>query len=213
MKIRLLLLLASASAVITLSGCYPGGPEYIDDYDIVSTAYNQTYDFGALHSFALPSKIVKITDDLLQDPSKIKYLNTTISDPILDRIRKNMIDRGYVEEDSANADAILLVAAWEITNVSIYYDWGYWGWYYPGYSPGWGWYYPYYPTYPVTTSYKTGSVMIQFTDPNTIDQNVSVEWLAIINGLAEGGTTSIISRSTKSVDQAFAQSPYIIHEN
>lgn len=198
-----------AGSLIFLSGCYPGGPEYIEDYDLVLTNYSKEYDFGGQGTYSIPDSIVKITGDALDKPGDIKYVSAVIADPILSRIRKNMEDRGYQYTDKNTADVVILVSAWEVNNVSVWYDWGYWGWYYPGYSPGWGWGYPYYPTYPVTTSYKTGSVMIQWTDPQNIEDLVNVEWLGIFNGLAEGGTSSIIARSTKAVDQAFTQSPYI----
>jgi hypothetical protein len=206
-KLRLFALITCG--VTLISGCYPGGPEYIEDYDLVLTNYSKEYDFGGQKTYSIPDSIVKVTGDAIDNPGDVKFVSAAIADPILSRIRKNMEDRGYQRVDKNTADVVLLVAGWEVNNVTVWYDWGYWGWYYPGYSPGWGWGYPYYPTYPVTTSYKTGSVMIQWTDPQNIEDVVNVEWLSIFNGLAEGGTTSIIARSTKAVDQAFTQSPYI----
>jgi Domain of unknown function (DUF4136) len=200
------ILILSASM---LAGCYPKGPEYTDDYDLVLTNYSKEYDFGGQKTYAIPDSIVKVTGDAIDNPGDITYVGSIIADPILNAIRKNMDSRGYQQVSKDSADVIILVAGWEVTNVSVYYNWGYWGGYYPGYSPGWGWGYPYYPTYPVTTSYKTGSIMIQWTDPQLIENLVEVEWLSIFNGLAEGGTTNIISRATRAVDQAFIQSPYI----
>ena len=37
-----------------------------------------------------------------------------------------------------------------------------------------------------------------------------VLWVAGINGLLEGSTSSIVTRITNSIDQAFDQSPYLI---
>jgi hypothetical protein len=209
MKIKLLLVLIAAVSVSVLNGCYPRGPEYYEDYDLVMTNYDPQYNFGAQKTYAIPDSIVKVTSESIENPDDVKYVSYLIADPLLDRIEKNMNERGYQKVSKDSADVILLPAAWEVTNVNVYYPWSYWGWYYPGYSPGWGWGYPYYPTYPVTSSYKTGSLMIQWTDPQNIEDLVNVDWICIFNGLLEGGTASIVPRASTAIDQAFNQSPYI----
>jgi hypothetical protein len=42
-------------------------------------------------------------------------------------------------------------------------------------------------------------------------ESVPVVWSFIINGLAEGGTSSIAPRVQKGIDQGFIQSPYLKH--
>ena len=125
-----------------------------------------------------------------------------------------MTDYGWTLVDkNSSPDVILLVSSITTTNVYWYYDWGYWGWYYPGWNPGWGWYYPgYYPPY--VTGYKSGSVFTQMVDAKATAagvDNVPVVWSCIFNGLAEGGTSSIATRVQTGIDKAFVQSPYLKH--
>jgi hypothetical protein len=122
-----------------------------------------------------------------------------------------MLDRGYREVDkSANPDLIILPAVFQTDNLFYYYDWWYWSWYYPGWIPGWGWYYPgYYP--PTVVNIRTGSLMLQMTDPNNLSatEKIPVIWSGVINGLLEGNVDQVGSRIAKTIDQAFDQSPYI----
>ena len=126
-----------------------------------------------------------------------------------------MIDYGWTEVDKdAGPDVILLVTSMTTTNLYYYYDWGYWGWYYPGYNPGWGWYYPgYYPPY--VTSFRTGSIFVQMVDQKAMttphEGNVPILWYCIVNGLVEGSTADILGRTQTNINQAFIQSPYLKH--
>ena len=117
---------------------------------------------------------------------------------------------GQLVPKTNNPDVIILVSTMTNTNLYYYYDWGYWGWWYPGYYPPWGWYYPgYYPPY--ITGYRSGSVFMQMVDSKAAPgaDNVAVEWSAILNGLAEGSDLS--SRVQKMIDAAYSQSPYLKH--
>ena len=38
---------ALAMLIILLSGCYPQGPEYVEDLDVVITDYEPSYDFSS----------------------------------------------------------------------------------------------------------------------------------------------------------------------
>ena len=202
---------------ICLAGCYPSGPDYVEQLDLVVTNYDPNFDFSARSTFSLPDKVVKITGENIEDPdgnNEPDYVTQTYADMILNAIRDNMLSYGWSEVDeSASPDVIILPAAMEVTNLVYYYDWWYWGWYYPGYPGyGWGWYYPgYYPPY--VSSYSTGTVFIQMTDPNglTPDSNIPVVWLGIVNGLLTGDVGSVATRINSTIDQAFAQSTYLNH--
>lgn len=201
-----LALLASA----LLAGCYPNGPEYIEEYDLVLTNYSPDYDFTTRTTYALPDSVVKITGNL-EEGEAPEMVSPTYANPILNSIRENMNARGWQEVGEAeDPDVILLPSVFTSTTVSYYYDYWYWGWYYPYY--GYGWYYPgYYPGY--VTSYTTGTLLIQMTDPNDIPatDNVPVVWTAAFNGLAEGSTSTLVQRINDAVDQAFEQSEYLNH--
>ena len=183
-------------------GCHPGGAEYVDELDLVLTTHNESFDFGTPTTFALPNKIPKVTGAIVEGEEP-EYLTDQQADLILDRIRTNMIDRGYVETDvPAEADLLIMPATISSTTVVVYCDYwsGYWDWwYYPGYG---GCYYP------TGYTYTTGSVIItmQTTSPSSTGVNV---WGAVVNGLLEDTKASIEARVEKGIDQAFLQSPYL----
>ena len=123
-----------------------------------------------------------------------------------------MNGKGWTEVDeSMDPDVILLPSVMTSENLYYYYDWGYWGWYYPGYYPGWGWYYPGY--YPVTgvSGFTSGSLLIQMTYPDGQDivDQIPVLWTCIVNGVAEGSNQQIVDRVISSIGQAYEQSPYL----
>jgi len=216
MAIKLTRLLGILSLVL-ISGCYPKGAEFIDDLDLVYTNYSSSFDFSSKTTYAIPDSVIKITGDIFSDPDgdhKPSFLGPASAAAILDKINQNMVSNGWTEVNKfSNPDVIVLVSTVTTTNVYWYYDWWYWGWYYPGWYPGWGWYYPgYYPPY--VTGYKSGSVFIQMVDAKAVaagTENVPVIWSCILNGLAEGGTSSITARVQGMIDKAFAQSPYLKH--
>jgi len=216
MAIKLTRLLGIVSLVL-IGGCYPNGAEFIDDLDLVYTNYSSSFDFSSKQTYAIPDSVIKITGDIFSDPDgdhKPTFLSASSAAVILDAINQNMVSNGWTEvPKTSNPDVILLVSSVTTTNIYWYYDWWYWGWYYPGWYPGWGWYYPgYYPPY--VTGYRSGSVLIQMVDAKATAagvENVPVVWSCILNGLAEGGTSSIAARVQTGIGKAFAQSPYLKH--
>jgi hypothetical protein len=216
MAINLTRLLGILSLVL-ISGCYPNGAEFIDDLDLVYTNYSSSFDFNSKQTYAIPDSVIKITGDIFNDPDgdlKPTFLSASSAAVILDAINQNMTDAGWTKVNKfSNPDVIMLVSTVTTTNIYWYYDWWYWGWYYPGFYPGWGWYYPgYYPPY--VTGYRSGSVLIQMVDAKAVAagaENAPVVWSCILNGLAEGGTSSIAARVQTGIGKAFAQSPYLKH--
>jgi hypothetical protein len=205
-------------AALSLTGCYPGGPEDLEDFDIVLTNYAPEFDFQSdtVTTFTLPTKVVKIGDDGILDPDgngQPDYISDENSKLILDEIKANMIAKGWTYvADSSQADLVILASAMETTTLYYYYDYWYYGWYYP-YYPGGGWYYPGYypPTY--VSGYTTGTLLIQSTWPEgaglNVEDKVPVVWSCVINGLLEGSQADLAKRVTQSIDQSFAQSPYL----
>lgn len=217
MSVKIYKVLISVSIII-LAGCYPKGAEYIEELDLVYTNYYDQFDFKARTTYALPDSVIKITGENFNDPDgngKPEFLPKASGDVILNQIKTNMTAYGYTEVDrSQNPDILILVSTMTTTNIYYYYDWWYWDWWYGGYYPPWGWYYPccYYPGY--VTGYRSGSVLIQMADPKALgqgDTNVPVVWTAILNGLAEGGSSNIATRVQAGIDKAYAQSPYLKH--
>jgi len=193
---------------LLLSGCYPGGAEYVDQLDLVYTNYSPGFDFGSVQTYALPDEVVYL-DDNSRPTDPEEYLREPFKSGILDGLEAQMNARGYTKVDiNANPDLILFPTASRTVNVDIWYGGGYWDWWY-----GWGggWYYPgYYPTY--VSSYETGSVFVQlaFNNPNLDpDEDLPVHWIGVMNGLLQGNDTQVNNRIKTSIDQMFAQSEYL----
>jgi hypothetical protein len=189
---------------VFLLGCYPAGPEYVEDLDVVYTTYSQTYDFKAKNTYAMPSQIV--TDVKIDNgDTTYVYMKDKFAKPILDAIASNMTSLGWTKvEISEGPNVLVTPAAWTSTTYfySYWYDWWYGGWY-----GGWyGWYYP--PYYSVS-SYTTGSVVITIADPNEESPTGRTEtkWLCAMNGLTSGAYD--VNRVIKGIDKGFSQSPYL----
>ena len=184
--------------IFMMVSCYPDGPEYYEDMDLVYTNYEETFDFASKGTYAMPDKIVKVTGNLAEgeDP---EFIQEPYNTEILDLIESEMSDLGWTKAgDPENADLTLLPAVWSNTTIVYYYD--YWCWYYPYYC-GWGYYYP------TATSYTTGTFIMSLVAAGDEYLEPSTVWTGAINGLVSG--TFELSRVTNGIDQAFEQSPYL----
>ena len=196
-------------SVFLLWGCYPKGPDYVEEMDIVLTYHSPDYDFDAKSTYAMPDKIVKITGNISEgeDP---EYIPDATAQLILATIADNMDALGWQRVDvSADPDLLLAPASWETTTIYYWYD--YWYWWYGGYYPGWGWgggYYPYYPPVYVS-SYTTGTLLMTLIDKNVSGSNGNpvVQWSGAINGIMT--YTYDATRMNTGIDKAFNQSPYL----
>jgi hypothetical protein len=208
MKRKLLIHVGFFSALL-LFGCYPNGPDYAEELDVVLTYHNADYTFGAKTTYAMPNKIVKITGNL-QEGDAPSFIPDATAALILSRIEENMTALGYQRVDIAagSADLLLLPASWETTTISFWYD--YWYWWWGSYYPGWGWggYYPYYPPVYVT-SYTTGTLIMNLMDKTVLGANGNpvLQWTGAINGVMT--YTYDASRVNTAIDKAFDQSPYL----
>jgi hypothetical protein len=200
---KILKVLSLAAIVFLLTQCYPEGPNYIDELDLVYTNYDPATDFTAKHTYAIPDKIMKIDDDLIAggDPNFVKEPYAT---QLLEKIKLNMANNGWtLVLKNASPDVLLAPVAYELTT-TYYYGGGYWDWWYGGW---YGWYYP----YPVTTSYSTGSLIVTMLDPKNLspDDKMRAVWGFVVNGLLEGSASEFAARYSKGIDQAYTQSPYL----
>ena len=98
-----------------LGGCYPGGPDYVEQLDLVISNHDPDFNFGNVSTYSLPDKVVKITGQMIEDPDgngEPDYISQVTADLILNQLRSNMNSRGYTEVDeSQNPDLILLPSA------------------------------------------------------------------------------------------------------
>lgn len=184
--------------IFLMVSCYPEGPEYYEDLDLVYTNYTESFDFSSKGTYAMPDKIVKVTGNL-SEGEEPEFVKEPYNTQILQRIENNMSALGWTRvNDPDNSDLVLFPATW--TNTTVYYWYDYWCWYYYYYC-GWGWYYP------MVSSYTTGTlVMTLVASGNDYIEPANV-WLAAANGLMSG--TYNTSRVNQAIDQAFKQSPYL----
>jgi hypothetical protein len=185
-----------------LWGCYPDGPTYTEDLDVVLTHHNPDYDFAAKNTYAMPDKIVKITGSVIEGDLP-EYIKDVYAQQILTRIAANMESLGYTRVPvDASPSLLLTVASWETTTITYYYDYWYWWW---------GGYYPYYPYYPPVYgySYTTGTLLMNIMDPQLTgtNDNPIQQWTGALNGIMNDVYDN--ARVSKLIDQAFDQSPYL----
>ncbi len=187
-----------------LAGCYPQGPEYTDDLDVVYTNFDPEFDFPGHNTYAMPDQIVTDVQITNAGDTIYEYMKPIYADPILDKIDANLTALGWTKVDvSANPDVLMMPAG--ISSTTYFYSYWY-CWWYGGYYGGWGWYYP--PYYTVS-SYTTGSLIMTMSDP-TVDSPINrsaTAWIGAMNGLLSGNGN--INRALDGIDQAFAQSPYL----
>ena len=61
MKKRILFALFIIS-VFLVWGCYPEGPDYIEEMDVVITYHNDTYDFVGKATYAMPDRLLRLPE-------------------------------------------------------------------------------------------------------------------------------------------------------
>ncbi len=216
---KLIIALMAFSLAGLLSGCYPDKIDYVDEYDLAGTMYDEEVDFSTFTTFHVVDTVMHMTEDGEDDPN----LSRENDRYILDLVNQNMKDLGFtqmVNPDSTNpADVELLVQAVTTDFYTYYSNWyGYWG-YYPGWGyPGWGypgWGYPGYPWYPgggYYNSYSTGTLIVEMIDNKFEDpeDRLNVIWMGLVDGLlTHSSTASSRPRLDKQINQVFEQSPYL----
>ena len=215
-------ILATAAAV-SLFACHPVGIDDASETDMVVTRKATDYDYSSNRTYDMADTI---TDLCGYDASELpnpdgaagarpssdldcNELNHNFDTQVLAEIRRNFEALGYVPvEAGKTADVALLVGAVSSNNwvAYTYYPW----WFYPYYPYyGGGIYYPYYPTTSVV-NYPTGSLIMDLVSlKDTDDKRTPSIWTGAISGLLAQGDTSAAARINTTIDQAFAQSPYL----
>ncbi|WP_020530209.1 DUF4136 domain-containing protein [Flexithrix dorotheae] len=198
-----------------LYACYPKGPEFVDQLDLVATQYDDTYDFGQAKSYYMPDTVTHITND----PNEDEDLTREFDEFFIGEVERLLESRGYeriTDSDTSGLvlpDLVVELKAIKSKNTGV-------GWV-PGpgccyYPPGWGWPgYPWYPGWgggiPVAYDYTTGSLLIEIADPSLppLEEKIRLLWHAGFNGLLQGSNSSIKNRMEEGLQQAFEQSPYL----
>jgi hypothetical protein len=195
------------SLLLLMWGCYPEGPEYAEDMDLVFTTYDVDFNFGSKKTYAMPDKIVIGVDIDKSGDTTFNFMDQTFADQILAQIDNNMQAYGWNKTDIANDPDMLLMPA-GTSSTTYYYSWWYDWWYYDWYYYWWGWYYPPYVT---VSSYTTGSLILVLTDPDEAQNNPlnksSVSWISVSNGILTYNYN--LSRVIDAINQSFDQSNYL----
>ncbi len=196
--------------VLVMFSCYPSGPSSSGETDVVITAYDSQFNFGNIHTYALPNIVFELegTDEVNHD----------FDDLILNEIEKNMNAIGYVRENNplVNGADIVVIASIGRTDQTWVGGGGWWGWwggwpgwgYWPGYGPGWGVWYP----WPVMGTFSTGTLYVEMLDPNDsidTDQRIPARWAAALNGVLSSSSDITAQRIVSGIAQIFNQSSYL----
>jgi hypothetical protein len=202
MKQRTKILIPVAVLLVTgltllFSSCYPGDPLSTSETDIVATFYNQNADFSTKQTYIRPDRVIDVNDTTL---------GTDYDALIIGQVDENMQALGFTRvTDPMTADVVVSALVSQTTWVGGACYPPYWGWYYPYYGYGYGW------CYPVTYSFQTGTVLLVMVDAadTTSGATNPALWVAGINGLVDGVEAAVTDRISRSIDQAFRQSPYL----
>lgn len=187
-------------------GCFPAGPEFIEDLDVVYTSFDEDFNFQSRGTYAMPDQIVIDVEIDRNGDTTYVYMKDVFANQILATIDQNMSSNGWSKVDIDDTPDVVVTPA-GIKSTTYYYSYWY-NWWYGGFYPGWGWYYP--PSYTVS-SVSTGTMLITIADPNVendspINQS-EVAWLAAANGILTSNFD--VARVNQGINQAFAQSPYL----
>jgi hypothetical protein len=200
--VKILPLALIALLVFFLSGCYPDKIDYVDEYDLAATHVLEDADFSNYLTFAVIDTVMHVSEDGEDDPN----LSRDNDDFIINEIRTNMLELGYIEDENPDTtDLPDLVLAISAVSSDYYYYYGgycyYWYWYY---CPGWG-----YPVY--AGSYTIGTLVVDIWDTEAAqreDRN-GIIWTGFVDGILSGNSSQIQQRLDKQINQLFAQSPYM----
>jgi hypothetical protein len=202
------------SLLMLLAGCYPGGPEYTSDYDIIGTDHDPDYwNANSPSTYYMPDSLGWILDRENIDNSE-DDLTRDYDAFILNEVANNLAALGYERVDTYNEadrpDLVVFTEALAVKNTTVsYIPW--YPWY--GYGGYWGGYWPYYGYgYPVVYSYSTGTILIEMADALNLDTEhlrINIVWLAAIDGLLRSSSVSNQEFVSQTIEQAFAQSPYL----
>jgi hypothetical protein len=201
----------SALALMAVACQVEPYPQDGDNEYLVYTAPDKDADFDDFVTFDIPDSLL-----IIGQSAKPEYSQSQNALALIQAFRTNMEKMGYIYTPS-NPDAdlgIQLTYMIKTERYIQYYDDPYWWMDYPGYwSPGyWGDWYGYYYPYRVTYTYSTNALvadMVDLTAEQGSGKALKVVWSTYIGGPASPSVSYDVKRMTNSINQAFAQSPYL----
>ena len=186
-------------------------PQDGDNEYLVYTAPDKDVDFKDFVTFDIPDSLLVIGQS-----AKPEYSQSQNALALIQAFRTNMEKLGYIYTPS-NPDAdlgIQLAYMIKTERYVQYYDDPYWWLDYPGYwSPGyWGDWYGYYYPYRMVYTYSTNALvadMVDLSSEQGSGKALKVVWSTYIGGPASPSVNYDVKRMESSINQAFAQSPYL----
>ena len=204
-------ILLISAVILSAVACHKEPYTDSDNEYLVYTTPGKDVNFTSYRTFDLADSLLIIGQS--KDP---QYSQSDNSLALIQQVRTGMENMGYIyTPDNPDADlGIQLTFVVKTERYVQYYNDPYWWLDYPGYwSAGfWGNDTGFYYRYPVSYTYSTNSLMIDMvnlTTPKTGNEALEVVWSAFIGGPAGFGPVSDLTKMKISIDQAFAQSPYL----
>jgi len=216
-------LLPVIALVVAFTGALACGD---DDDDItgvvgaVTTYHDASFNFATLHTFAMPDTVIHFAP-LTGTPLAV---SREFDRTILDRVRGNLLARGYTQvsnPQTTTPNFVVLVGTTATENYNAYvsYSWfsyyGYytgWGWYAPGFGTDWGIVYPWYADVGVT-AYPRGSLLVTIVPTvtvNPLSKSITAAWVGAATALLGDQSAAVTSAViTGAIDEMFVQSPYL----
>ena len=183
----------------------------VDDDYLVYTSPGKNATFASYSTFDLADSLL-----IIGQSKNPEYSQSNNALALIQAVRTNMENLGYIyTPDNPNADlGIQMTYVVKTERYVQYYNDPYWWLDFPGYwSPGyWGNYTGFYYPYPVSYTYTTNALitdMVNLTGEEQEGTALEVVWTSYIGGPAGSSVQTDVQRMKASIDQAFAQSPYL----
>lgn len=205
------ILFFSALALLAIACHKEPYPQDSDNEYLVYTSPSKDVNFAAFQTFDLADSLL-----IIGQSDKPVYSQSNEALALIQQVRTNLEKLGYIYTP-ANPDADLGVQMTYVIKTEKYvkyYNDPYWWLDYPGYWPSgyWGNWTGFYYPYPVTYTYTTNALitdMVNLTGEEKEGTALEVVWTSYIGGPAGSTVSGDVNRMKVSIDQAFAQSPYL----
>ena len=204
-------LFLSALALMAIACHKEPSPQDSDNEYLVYTSPSKDVNFASFQTFDLADSLLVIGQS-----EKPQYSQSNNALALIQAVRTNMEKLGYIyTPDNPDADlGIQMTYLVKTERYVKYYNDPYWWLDYPGYWPSgyWGNWTGFYYPYPVTYTYTPNALLVDMVDLTGEEKDgtpLEVVWTTYIGGPAGVSVQSDVNRMKASVDQAFAQSPYL----
>lgn len=184
---------------------------------VIAVFKDSTFNFTTLHTFAMPDTVVHFTPVTGTPLAVTRDFDQTT----LDRVRQDLIARGYVEITNPQVvkpDFVVLVGATATQNYNAFAGyswfsiWGFyagWGWFKPGFNTTWGIVYPWFGVTGVT-AYARGTLIVDLIPTSEVDvttRTIRSAWTGVAESLLDGDINS--NTINTAIDEMFRLSPYL----